>query len=816
MKISYKWLVEYIPENEFTSAIKKDVQKISEILTSVGLEVENIEKYEDVRNGLEGLLVAEVLTCEKHLNADKLSITTVDNGKGEVLKIVCGAPNVAAGQKVILAPVGATLYPFKGDPFAIKKAKIRGEESNGMLCAEDEIGLSGHHDGIIVLPPDTKPGTPAGEYYQVFTDWVFEIGLTPNRMDAMSHLGVAKDICAYISHHSHTDIKPVDPFQEELTADDHSLPVEIQVNPELCERYAGVSLSGIRVGESPAWLRNKLKSIGLRPLNNVVDVTNFILHETGQPLHAFDASVVKGKIVVDTLPEGTPFVTLDGKERKLHENDIMICNADRQPMCIAGVFGGEESGVSSHTTAVFLESAVFNPMSVRKTMLAHNLRTDAAARFEKGINISLTVKALKRAALLIKETAGGKIASEITDIYPQPRKQQEVTFSADYIKKISGKSYSPQVIRHILTSLNFTILHEEAGEFTVAVPYSNPDIRLPADIVEEVMRIDGLDNIDIPATIEMAASTDEGLEASAKKEKIISWLTGNGFREIFTNSITNSEYFDEKTLGHTIRIINSLSEGLNVLRPDMLPSGLETISYNLNRKNNDLFLFEFGKTYRYNGTGRYEEFPKLAIYCTGSRTGLQWKSSSAPADIFYLKGICRAIASLAGLQDTTFETATQEGFDEYLGVAGSGQKFGLAGKLSKKMLDAFSIRQPVYYACIDWDKLMKLAEGHAITYEAISKFPPVSRDLAIVVDKKVAYAEVEELVKSLQLSMLDRLQLFDVFENEKLGKDKKSLAVNFTFSDREKTLTDKEVEAMMTKITAGLEKNLHASIRSNA
>ncbi|MEO9071139.1 MAG: phenylalanine--tRNA ligase subunit beta, partial [Ginsengibacter sp.] len=542
MKISYNWLNDYLPGDEITANIKKDPQKISEILTSVGLEVETLEKYEQVRNGLEGLIVGKVLTCEKHPGADKLKITTVDNGNGETLKIVCGAPNVAMGQKVILAQVGITLYPVSGEPFTIKKTKIRGAESNGMLCAEDEIGLGHSHEGIIVLPESAKTGMPASEYYKLFSDWVFEIGLTPNRMDAMSHLGVAKDVCAYISHHFKKETKVIVPFKNNFKSDTNSHPVKVQIkNAKECERYAGVSISGITIAESPIWLQNKLKSIGLRPVNNVVDITNFILHETGQPLHAFDADKIKGnEIIVETLPEGTFFTTLEGKERKLSSNDIMICNGSDEPMCIAGVFGGMESGVTEKTTKVFLESAVFNASSIRKSMLLHNLRTDAATRFEKGINIGNTVEVLKRAALLIKEIAGGKITSEIIDEYPIPRKKKEIILTNHYLKKISGKNYHSDTVKNILRGLNFTIVKEGFDDLTVSVPFSNPDITLPVDFIEEIMRIDGLDNIEIPSSIKMSPATDAGLNISILKDKIAAWLTGNGFHEIFTNSITNS------------------------------------------------------------------------------------------------------------------------------------------------------------------------------------------------------------------------------------------------------------------------------------
>ncbi|MGN6533167.1 MAG: phenylalanine--tRNA ligase subunit beta [Ginsengibacter sp.] len=816
MKISYNWLIEYLPIDEVSSKIIRNPQKIAEILTSVGLEVENLEKYEQVTNGLEGLIIGEVLTCEKHPDADKLKITSVSTGH-ETLQIVCGASNVAAGQKVIVAPVGTKLFPISGESFMIKKAKIRGVESNGMICAEDEIGLGNSHEGIIVLPQNAKPGMAADEYYNLYSDWIFEIGLTPNRMDAMSHMGVAKDVCAWISHHYKKTTRPVSPLKNKFKSDNHSKTVEIEIkNLGDCERYAGVSISGITVAESPVWLQNKLKSIGLRPVNNIVDITNFILHETGQPLHAFDLDKIKGnKIIVETLPEGTPFLTLDEKERKLSSNDIMICNGEDEPMCIAGVFGGLNSGVSAATTNVFLESAVFNPASIRSSMLLHNLRTEAAVRFEKGINISLTVDVLKRAAMLIKEIAGGKISSEITDVYPVPRKKTEISLSNHYLKKISGKNYHPDTVKNILTSLNFTIVREGIDNIQVEVPFSNPDISIPADVIEEIMRIDGLDNIDIPSSINMSPAIDTGLKNALQKEKITGWLTGNGFHEIFTNSITNSKYFNDETLATTVKIINSLSEELNVMRPSMLPTGLESVSYNLNRKNNNLLFFEFGKTYN-KVQNEYHEQQNLALYFTGNKNELNWNSAVKKIDIYFVKGICEAIFSLAGLKNYQMDKGSADSFEECLIGAVDQLPIAIAGRVIKKDLEMFSIKQPVFFLCIDWDKLISFTNNNDISFEPISKFPQVQRDLSILIDKNISYAEIENVVKSLHIKKLKNIQLFDVFENEKLGENKKSLAINFTFLDKEKTMTDDEIEIMMNKIISNLENKLNAIIRRNA
>ncbi|HEU5365480.1 MAG TPA: phenylalanine--tRNA ligase subunit beta, partial [Hanamia sp.] len=654
-------------------------------------------------------------------------------------------------------------------------------------------------------------------YYDLYNDWIFEIGLTPNRMDAMSHIGVAKDVCAYISHHYKKTTKAISPFKNKFKADNHSQNIEIDLkNSADCERYAGVSISEITIAESPEWLKNKLKSIGLRPVNNIVDITNFILHETGQPLHAFDLDKIKGKkIIVETLPEGTPFITLDEKERKLSSNDIMICNGDNEPMCIAGIFGGVKSGVSTDTKNIFLESAVFNPASIRKSMLLHNLRTEAAVRFEKGINISLTVEVLKRAAMLIKEIAGGKISSEITDVYPVQRKKNEISLSNHYLKKISGKNYHPDTVKNILTSLNFTIVREGIDNIQVAVPFSNPDITIPADVIEEIMRIDGLDNIEIPSSINMSPAIDTSLKNALQKEKIIGWLTGNGFHEIFTNSITNSKYFNDETLATTVKIINSLSEGLNVMRPSLLATGLECVSYNLNRKNNNLLFFEFGKTYS-KIENEYHEKQNLALYFTGNKNELNWNSPAKKMDIYFVKGIAEAIFSILGIQNYQFVVSEDEELNECLISSVNGVSVGITGNVKKSKLDIFSIKQPVFYVCMDWDKLVSFTNKNDISFEPISKFPQVQRDLSILIDKNISYADIENVVKSLHIKKLNNIQLFDVFENEKLGENKKSLAINFTFLDKEKTMTDDEIEAMMNKIISNLENKLNAIIRRNA
>ena len=634
-------------------------------------------------------------------------------------------------------------------------------------------------------------------------------------MDAMSHMGVAKDVCAYLSHHNNADIELVSPFDNTFKVDNTSRKINVTIeNPELCSRYAGVVISGIKIAPSPVWLQNKLKTIGVRSINNIVDITNFILHETGQPLHSFDADKIKGNlIIVKTLADKTPFTTLDGKVRSLNSEDIMICDADENPMCIGGVFGGLESGVTEHTTNIFLESAWFNPVSIRKTSFRHNLRTDAATRFEKGVDISNTVAVLKRAALLIKEICGGQISSELIDVYPVPKVKNEITLQNNYLKKLSGKDYDRNAVRNILKSLNFLISNESFDEVTVKAPFSNPDIKLPADIVEEIMRIDGLDNIEIPSTVKMFPAIETNAKQSALKEKISGWLIGNGFAEIFTNSITNSKYFNEETLAKTVKLINSLSEDLNVMRPSMMPTGLESIAYNINRKNSDLLFFEFGKIYSKTQQEKYIETESLAIYLTGNKKENDWKNKGEKTDIYFPKGICDIIFKLSGINNFTFSGAKIDMLNDCIIASAKGSSLAEMGSIKKSFLDKFSIKQPVFYLYINWQQLLSLINTKDISFEEIPKFPQVQRDLSVIVDKSISYKLLEESVNALKISKLKEFKLFDVFESEKLGANKKSLAINFTFSDKEKTLTDDETERMMNKIINSIEKNLTAEIR---
>jgi phenylalanyl-tRNA synthetase beta chain len=816
MTISYNWLCDYLP-------VKIEPERLSRILTSVGLEVESLEKYEAIKGGLKGLVIGEVLEASPHPNADKLRLTRVNTGGPEPLSIVCGASNVAAGQKVVVAIPGTTIYPTKGDPITLKVAKIRGQESHGMICAEDEIGLGESHEGILVLPDTAKVGTPAAAFFQaaVYDDYKIEIGLTPNHMDAMSHWGVARDVCAWLSHHENKDCKPRQPSVNAFKVENNSLPIAVSIlNTKSCERYSGITIKGITIRESPRWMQNKLKAIGIRSINNIVDITNFVLHEMGQPLHAFDLDAIKGgRIVVKNLPEGTPFVTLDEKERRLSAEDLMICNAG-EGMAIAGVFGGLHSGISGSTRSIFLESAWFNPIDIRKTSFRHGLRTDAAAHFEKGMDISGTVSALKRAALLVKELAGGEIASDIVDVYPDPKNKTQVILKHHYLKKLSGKNYHPDSVKNILLSLGFEIIKEGMDAIHVAVPWHKPDISLPADIVEEIMRIDGLDNIQIPAAIMISPAVENSPSTASWKSAAAAWLVGQGFNEILTNSITNSAYFSEKELEPAVKMINSLSAGLNIMRPSMLETGLESIGYNLNRKSGQLRFFEFGKTYLTGGVGKYTETNHLCLYVTGRLQEDSWKGQGKPVDFYYLKGLCEKLFELVGIKAPGWAGLEDPGtglqhpkLSGGLSMSVDGRILLEAGAVSSDLLRQFDCRQELFFADIRWDHLMELANAGTIEFRELPRQLPVYRDLALLVGKSLPYEKVEKAVLGTRLDKLREIKLFDIFESEKLGPDRKSLALSLTFLDEEKTLTDKEIDDMMSRIMKALEKEVQAEIR---
>lgn len=799
MIISYKWLCQYLPE-------ALPVNDLGQILTSIGLEVEAIETVEAVKGSLKGLVIGKVETCEKHPNADKLSVTKVNVGGNELLPIVCGAPNVAAGQKVVVATVGTTVHPTEGEPFLIKKAKIRGEESEGMICAEDEIGLGKSHAGIMILPEDATIGMLAQTYFNIGeADYAIHIGLTPNRSDAMSHLGVAKDICAYLSHHNNKDYKVVNPDYE-LAINLQNNPINIKIhNTEACPRYAGISIKNVTISPSPEWLQQYLKTIEVRSINNVVDITNYVLHEMGQPLHAFDADKISGnEINVQFVANETPFICLDEKEKKLTVTDLMICD-NATPLCIAGVFGGAKSAVNETTKNIFLESAYFDATHVRRTSTHHGLRTDAATHFEKGVDINLVIPALKRAAKLIVEIAGGTIDSNIADIYPSEVAPKKVNISFEYINKLSGKDFSPSTVKRILLALGFDIQSETDTHLMLIVPTNKADVSQPADIVEEILRIDGLDNIDIPNRLDISLLPIK-ITDRVKKEIIANHLCGLGFQEIVTNSIVNSKYYPERT--DLVRMINSLSSELDVMRPTLLESGLEVIQYNVNRKETDLMLYEFGNTYL-QVNDKYIETPYLSFWITGNKNSTQWNQKATSFDVYYVKGIIENLAAKSGIKQLKTSISEQ-------GIVYTFKKQTVATitNVDQKKLKQFDLKQEVIYAEINWQLWYDLMMNNNIKYKEVNKYPVVQRDLAIVIDKTIEFQQVKQITEQLNIQALKDFGLFDIFEHEKIGADKKSFALNFTFQLDDRTLTDNEIETMMQALMKAYKEKLEAQIRS--
>jgi phenylalanyl-tRNA synthetase beta chain len=802
MIVSYQWLLNYLPE-------PIAVEELSHILTSIGLEVEAAEPAEAVKGSLKGLVLGEVLTCEKHPNADKLNLTTVNIGGDAPLHIVCGAPNVAAGQRVVVAPVGAMVHPTEGASFLIKKAKIRGEASEGMICAEDEIGLGNSHAGIMILPADAPIGMAAAEYFKIpEPDVAIHIGLTPNRSDAMSHIGVARDVCAYLSHHKSGNYEVKIPSLA-LPANEGKLDINVTIEAaEACPRYMGITLTDVKVGPSPEKLQQWLKTIGVRSINNVVDITNFVLHELGQPLHAFDADRIKGgKIVVRFEKEGSKFTTLDDKERTLQGNDLMICDAEKS-MCIAGVFGGANSGVTDATTNIFLESAYFDATHIRRTSMHHGLRTDAATHFEKGVDINNVEKALIRAAGLMVEMCGAKIASDVIDVYPTPLEPVTVDVSYNYINRLCGKEYAPATVKGILTALGFEIETETAERLLVKVPTNKTDVKQQADIVEEVLRIDGLDNVAIPDKLNISLTRPMANDRK-DREKLANILTANGYSEIVTNSIVNSKYYPERT--DLVRMLNSLSSELDVMRPSMLESGLEVVQYNCNRKNQNLCLYEFGNVYSQQEAGKYAEETQLAIWVTGDVKPAQWNGKAVKADIFYMKGIIANLAEACGLSNISAHY--EEGNDSLVTWKWKNRVLCTAEELSSKKLQEFDIKQTVFFAKIHWPLWLKAVDATKVNFREVPKFPVVQRDLAIVLDSNVTYQQVQVVTNQLKLDALQSFGLFDVFESEKLGAGKKSYALNYTFQLQDRTLTDAEIEQMMQQLVGAYKNKLQAQIR---
>lgn len=807
MKISYNWLKQYIH-------IPESAEEIGQTLTGTGLEVESVEPFESVKGGLKGLVIGEVLTCGKHPNADKLSITTVDVGGGSPLQIVCGAANVAAGQKVVVATVGTTVHPTKGEPFLIKSAKIRGEQSEGMICAEDEIGLGESHAGILVLDTKIANGTLATEFFNVQSDYVFEIGLTPNRADAASHLGVARDIKAAKKRELKWPL--VDHFEIDNTS--LTIPVTVE-NSEACPRYSGVTISGIKVDESPDWLKNRLKSIGLTPINNVVDITNFVLHETGQPLHAFDADQIEGKkIIVKTLPAGTKFLTLDQKERTLAGSDLMICDANENGMCIAGVFGGIKSGVSGKTVNLFLESACFSSQYIRKTGMHHGLKTDASFRFERGTDPNNTVYALKRAALLIKELAGGAISSEIVDIYSSPVGNRVIEVKDKNVNRLIGKMLPREEIFSILESLDIAVSNKKEDRFTVSVPPYRVDVTQEADVVEEILRIYGFNNIELTEMV----GTDYLAEFPDKdpnkfKKSVGEMLAGNGFYEILTNSLTNAAYQQKHQLtfaGQPVEILNKLSEEQGVLRQTMLFTGLEVCSYNINRKQKDLKLFEFGKVYwkKEAAEGKYQEEERLALYLTGNSESENWQNKTRNVSYYDLAQQVAHVIQRSTVENIKQESLVDPLFDYGMKIIKGTKEIGKLGKVKTALLKDFGIKQEIFYADVSTALLFKSASPKFVVSE-VPKFPEVRRDLSFVVDKKISFAEMKELVLATEKSLIKDIIAFDVYEGDKIPEGKKAYALGFTLLDGAKTLTDEEIDKTMTKLIAAFESKFEAVIR---
>jgi len=821
MKISYSWLKEYINTN-----LHPD--EISRILTDCGLEVEAIETFESIKGGLKGVVIGQVLSTQRHPNADKLTCCKVDIGEGKILDIVCGAPNVAAGQKVPVATIGTVIY--SGDEsFTIKAGKLRGEPSDGMICAEDELGLGNSHAGIMVLDANAMIGQAAAEYFGVASDTVFEVAITPNRSDATSHLGVARDLVAAINNREkqHTKTRLSFPSTDNFTIDNTTLPISVSINNlEACARYTGITISNVNVTESPEWLRNRLKSIGLRPINNIVDITNYVLMETGQPLHAFDASQITGKqIIVQKLAAGTPFVTLDEVERKLGAEDLMICNT-AEPMCIAGVFGGAKSGVSENTTSIFLESAYFDGTHVRKTSKLHNLKTDASFRFERGADPNITVYALKRAAILIKEIAGGEISSEIVDVYPTAIENKTIEVSYKRINTLIGKQIPKEEIKSILTDLAIKINNETEEGLQISIPPFKVDVTREADVVEEILRIYGYNNIEFSDSVHSSLSYSLKPDPEKLHQKLSNFLSTNGFNEIVTNSLSSSSYYEKSELypiENCVKILNPLSSELSVMRQTLLFTGLESVSYNLNRRMNNLRFYEIGNTYTYisaqseskDVTKKYTEKKKISLFATGDQHSESWYKKSVKTDYHFLKAIAFNTLRKAGiaLQKLTVGETNSLLFAEGETFVLNNKPLLSIGKLNSNLLKQFDIKQEVFYAEIEWTTLLRDIKSDNVKFSEISRYPEVRRDLALVLDKSIKFADIEALAYKNGKGILRSVNLFDVYEGEKIEAGKKSYAVSFTMQDDQKTLTDNDIEKLMKRLTEVFEKEIGAFIR---
>lgn len=820
MNISYNWLKEYLD-------FDLQPEEVSAALTSIGLETGGVEEVQTIKGGLEGLVIGEVLTCVEHPNSDHLHITTVNVGGEEPLQIVCGAPNVAAGQKVVVAVNGTKLYD--GDEvFTIKRSKIRGVESNGMICAEDEIGIGTDHAGIIVLPADAVVGTPAKEYYNVKSDYVLEVDITPNRVDGTSHFGVARDLAAYLKQNGKpTELKR--PSVDAFKIDDETPAIEVIVeNTKACPRYSGVTIKGVTVKESPEWLKNRLNIIGLRPINNVVDVTNYVLHEMGQPLHSFDAGKVTGdKVIVKAMPEGTKFVTLDGVERTLTDRDLMICNTE-EAMCIGGVFGGLDSGVTEQTTDVFLESACFHPTWIRKTARRFGLNTDASFRFERGLDANNTIYVLKRAALLIQEVAGGKITGSIQDVYPNPVQPYTVELTYNKINSLIGKDIPVETVKSILASLEMEIVSETTEGLTIHVPVYRIDVQRDVDVIEDILRIYGYNNIEFSDSVKSNLSYKTATDRSYDLQNLISeQLCGSGFNEIMNNSLTRSAYYDELTtypVSHCVMLMNPLSADLNGMRQTLLFGGLESIEHNVKRKNGNIRFFEFGNCYDYNvekkredaTLAEFSEDYRLGLWVCGDRVENSWAHADEKATVYELKAYVENILIRLGvnLKKVVFGNLSNDMYSTGVSITTtSGRELGTFGIVNRKICKAMDIDFEVYYAELSWTLLMKETKKNKVTFSEISKFPAVKRDLALLLDKSVQFAEIEKIAEESERKLLKEVSLFDVYEGKNLPAGKKSYAVSFYLQDETKTLNDKQIDAIMQKIRKNLESKLGASLR---
>ena len=806
MKISYNWLKQFIKID-----LKSD--ETAAILTDLGLEVEIVEKYQSVKGGLEGIVVGHILSCEKHPDADSLKVTKVDLGDGTPVQIVCGASNVAVGQKVPVATIGTKLYDKEGNEFEIKKAKIRGQESHGMICAEDELGLGESHDGIMVLDSNLKPGTPCAKVFNIENDEVFEIGLTPNRADAMSHMGVARDLRASMLQ-KNSNIEFITPSVSNFRVDKRTLKIDVNVKEtNLCPRYCGVTISGITVKPSPVWIQNRLKAIGINPKNNIVDATNYVLHEIGQPLHAFDASKINGKIIVKTLPSATKFTTLDDIERTLHEEDLMICD-EKGPLCLAGVFGGKNSGVTETTNTIFLESAYFNPVSIRKSAKRHGLNTDASFRFERGIDSTITEYALKRAAMLILEIAGGEITSDIVDIYPKKLEDFPVFLNFDKTTKLIGQELPKEAIKKILASLDIKINSISDAGLGLIIPSYRVDVQRDVDVIEEILRVYGYNNINFTKKLNATVSNSARTEDYKVQNIVATQLNSLGFHEMMANSLTTPEYVklsDMLKEEFNVIMLNPLSNDLSAMRQSLLFSGLEAVSYNINRRNTDLKLFEFGKSYHKLPSG-YEENKHLTLFTTGNRIGETWTTAQKPSDFFLFKGYVSAVLSRIGIQKLVSAPLVSDVFAEGMAVNYGNETLVEFGTVKKSILKHFDIKQEVFYADFNWNLILK-SLSNKIKFTDIPKYPEVRRDLSLMVDKAVAFESIYSIARQTEKSLLKDINLFDVYEGKNLPEGKKSYAVSFTIQDSSKTLTEEQIDKIMKKLQKNFETELGASLR---